>query len=217
MSLSDPPVLMQSAESLLQCPLCGLLHSPRRLSRGQRAQCVRCHTTMAERGWVGPNASLIFAVTGLVLALPAVCLPFVSLQQFGQLRSNHVTVGFTGLWLHEFSALGAWVLFCGVIAPIALLALLVVVLATERRGVWRELNSRLRRVAGTVEYWAMPEVQVLGVMVAFLKLGSIVTIHVGPGLWCYAAMSLCMLAAWRRFSLNPAANRVDAAPREARA
>ncbi|MNC97084.1 Paraquat-inducible protein A [compost metagenome] len=61
----------------------------------------------------------------------------------------------------------------------------------------------------------MPEVQVLGIMVAFLKLGSVVTVKVGPGLWCYGAASLCLLVAWRRFTLQPTANRVDLAPREA--
>jgi paraquat-inducible protein A len=98
------------------------------------------------------------------------------------------------------------VLFCGVLAPVAVLTLLVFILGTDDRKAWQPLNRRLRGLAEFIEYWAMPEVQVLGVLVAFLKLGSIVTVTVGPGLWCYAAASFCMLAAWRRFNLHPTVN-----------
>jgi paraquat-inducible protein A len=205
---------MQSDEFSLRCPLCSQLHAARSLRRGQRAQCVRCGTTMAERGWIRSDATLAFAMSGLFLALPAFVLPFVSLQQFGHVRTTHLAVGFTGLWSHGFSSLAAWVLFCGLLAPVALLALLVAILATDNRESWRTWNRQLRDLAAFVGYWAMPEVQVLGVMVAFLKLGSIVTVNVGAGMGCYAAASVCMLAAWRRFNLHPAANRVDRAPRE---
>jgi paraquat-inducible protein A len=194
---------MEPDEFSFQCPLCRQVHAARALRRGERAHCVRCGTTLAERSWIGPGAALAFAATGLFLALPALLLPFVSLQEFGRIRTTHLTVGFTGLWSHGFSSLGAWVLFCGILAPMMLLALLVVILTTDRLKSWQPLNRRLRGVAAFTEYWAMPEVQVLGVLVAFLKLGSIVTVNIGPGLWCYAAASFCMLAAWRRFNLRP--------------
>jgi paraquat-inducible protein A len=208
---------MHPDEHSLQCPLCGQRHAARPLRRGQRAHCVRCGTTLMERGWIGSGAAMAFALSGLFLALPALLLPFVTLQQFGHVRTTHLTVGFTGLWSHGLSSLGAWVLLCGALAPLALLLLIVVILSTEGRQAWEKWNGRLRRLAEAVQYWAMPEVQVLGIMVAFLKLGSVVTVKVGPGLWCYGAASLCLLIAWRRFTLQPAANRAEPVPREAMA
>lgn len=205
---------MHPDESILQCPLCNQLHALRSLRRGQRAHCVRCDTALAERGWGGSGAALAFALAGLVLSLPAGLLPFVSLEQFGQIRTTHLVVGFQGLWGHGFPSLAAWVLFCGIIAPGALLALLVAILVTDGRKSWRRWNRELRRLAAFIEYWAMPEVQVLGVMIAFLKLGSIVNVHIGPGLGCYAGAAVCMLAAWRRFHLDLRANRVESSARE---
>jgi paraquat-inducible protein A len=206
---------MHPDEFSLQCPLCGQQHAARSLRRGQRALCVRCGATMMERGWTESRMAMAFALSGLFLALPALALPFVTLQQFGHVRTTHVTVGFTGLWAHGFSSLGAWVLLCGTLAPIGLLLLIVVILSTDGRAALQAWNRRLRRLAAVVEYWAMPEVQVLGVMVAFLKLGSVVTVTVGPGLWCYGAVALCLLVAWRRFSLHPDAHRAGLAPGEA--
>jgi paraquat-inducible protein A len=52
-------------------------------------------------------------------------------------------------------------------------------------------------------HWAIPEVQVLAVLVAFMKLRSVVDIKIGPGFWCYSAMALSLLMAQR--SVNFAA------------
>ncbi len=163
---------------------------------------------MAERGRLGRPAALAFALSGLLLAIPAATLPFVTLGKFGRERTTVLTDSFQGFWAHNFESLGIWVLLCGVMAPIGLLILLVAVLATDRRPALRNVNDRLRRWARGVEYWAMPEVQVLGVMVAFFKLGDVVQVYVGPGLWCYGAMSLFTLLAWRRFNLQPRQERV---------
>jgi len=48
----------------------------------------------------------------------------------------------------------------------------------------------------------MPEVQVLAVLVAIAKLGSLITIRTGPGFWCYGAMSVALLIAFRSFDLE---------------
>ncbi len=163
---------------------------------------------MAERGRLGRQAALAFALAGLILAIPAALLPFVTLGKFGRERTTILTDSFQGFWAHGFESLGIWVLLCGVLAPIGLLTLLVAVLSTDRHPALQNLNRQLRRWAHGVEYWAMPEVQVLGVMVAFFKLGDVVQVFVGPGLWCYGAMSLFTLLAWRRFNLQPRQERV---------
>jgi paraquat-inducible protein A len=203
---------MHPENQYLHCPLCGQSHGVPSLKPGQRALCVQCGTTMAERGRLGPDAALVFALTGLFLAIPSLVLPFVTLEKFGKERTSLLTGGFEGLWSHGFGPLGAWVLFCGTVAPFGLLALLVAVLWTDRLENFHGWNSRFRQWAHAIQYWAMPEVQVLGVMVAFFKLGDVVRVSIEPGLWCYGAASLFTLLAWRRFSLQPRQERTCSIP-----
>lgn len=165
--------------------------------------CPRCGTVLVEAGRLGSHAPLAFAATAFVFGVPALLTPFVILGKFGNDHRVSVTDGFTGLWDRGFEPVASAVLIGGTLAPFALISLLIAILATDRLPAYRERNRRLRRWAERVEYWSMPEVQVLGVLVAFFKLGAVVDVTIGPGLICYGIASLFTLLAWRSFKLLP--------------
>lgn len=163
---------------------------------------MRCGTVIARRPLLGRDTPLALALAGLVLAVPAIWMPFVTVGRFGNVRVNVLVSGAEGLWDRGMGVLAGWVFFCGTAGPILLLGLLAGLLLCARSGRHPRLQGRLGRVAHAMEDWAMPEVHVLGVLVAFFKLGDVVSAQVGPGLWCYAAMALAMLAAWNGYRLQ---------------
>jgi uncharacterized paraquat-inducible protein A len=63
-----------------------------------------------------------------------------------------------------------------------------------------------------LEQWSMPEVHLLAVLVAFIKLGDVVHAVPAAGLWCYTAMSISMLIAWRRVDLTAASEALQTLP-----
>jgi paraquat-inducible protein A len=131
----------------------------------------------------------------LVLALPAALLPFVSAEKLGAERISLLFTGVRSLWDGGMRSLAVLVLLCGGLLPLALLGTLAVLHAPSRLG-WQKAGSTLLRRAGHgLEHWAIPEVQVLAVLVALFKLGSVVTVKIGPGFWCYCAMALSLLIA----------------------
>jgi paraquat-inducible protein A len=163
--------------------------------------CVRCDTVLVRKGWFGQDEALAFTVTGLLLILPATLLPFVTVSKLGSERVSLLFTGVRVLWGDGMHLLAAWVLLCGGIAPIFLLLSLAGLLVPPRLG-WQPMKTPfLLRAVRVVAYWAIPEVQVLAVLVALAKLGHVVDVKLGPGFWCYAALAVMTMLAWRGFEL----------------
>ena len=205
----NPPIQIEYPEATgssrpgrLICRECGHAHTPVTLAPGEAARCVRCNSVLAKKGWFGKDAVLAFTVTGLLLILPSTLLSFVTVSKLGD---EQVSLAFTGvgaLWRDGMPLLAVWVLLCGGLAPIFLLCSLAGLLVPDRLG-WKPVaTERLLRAARAVAYWAIPEVQVLAVLVALAKLGHVVHVTLGPGFWCYAALAVMTMLAWRSFELD---------------
>jgi len=186
----------------LVCRECGHEHRRVLLTSGETALCVRCNSVLAKKGWFGQDATLAFTVTGLLLILPATLLPFVTVSKLGSEHTSLIFTGVSVLWSDRLHLLAVWVMICGGLAPIFLLLCLTSLLVPPRLG-WKPIEAqRLRWVARAVAHWALPEVQVLAVLVALAKLGHVVQVRMGPGFWCYAALAVTTMLAWRDFELN---------------
>jgi paraquat-inducible protein A len=182
----------------LTCRLCGTGHRLVRLAPGETARCTRCDGVLA-KGIRGGDVPLVFCVTGLVLALPACFLPFISAGKLGAERVSTLLTGVGALWNNGMRAIALLILLCGALLPVLLLATLAVLQAPPRMTAWFASRDLLARTARMLELGAIPEVQVLAVLVALTKLGSQVNVTIGPAFWCYCAMALCLLIAERSF------------------
>lgn len=181
------------------CSACGCAHRPAILAAGEKAACVRCGTFLREGSAFRGDGALAFAVTGLILAVPAMTLPFVSVSKLAHERVGVLFSGVSALWGDGMRLLSVWVLICGGLAPLLLLGTLVTLLGPVRLG-WRTAAPRrLAAIAHAIEHWSMPEVHVLAVLVALVKLHTLVGVSLGLGFWCYIGMSFVTLLAWRNF------------------
>jgi paraquat-inducible protein A len=202
---------VDTARPLWICHLCGQAHRPLSLKAGQRASCVRCASLLAKRDRFGAAAPLAFAATSAVLAIPAAVLPLMTVNKWGNQRHGYILTGFTALWRDGMHVLASLVLLCGIVLPLLLVATVAGTLLFETAGRSGRGGTMLRSWALIFQHWAMPEVYVLAVLVAFFKLGSSVEVSIGPGLWCYGAMSFAALFAWRSFD-DPQKSRERADP-----
>lgn len=188
----------------LTCRLCGQQHRRAPLRRGQRATCVRCGTLLSRRGWFGPDTAAAFAITGAALAVPAATLPFITVAKLGRDHTGYLLSGAGALWDAGMRLLGIWVILCAAVAPMLLLLTLSGGLAGSRHWQTAQRSRFWPAIAHALEHWAMPEVHVLAILVALIKLGDLVEVHVGAGFWCYVAMSVALLVAWRAYDVEVA-------------
>lgn len=191
----------RSVSGELVCRVCGRVHRTVPLRAGERALCVECGTTLARRR-SGADAAIAFTITALVLAIPAAQLPLVTVRKFGAQHASFLWSGIRGLWQNGMPLLSVWVALCGAIVPLALLVTLAIVVASPHVGERQPAGRFWLKLASALEHWSMPEVQVLAVLVAFVKIGALVDVDPGAGLWFYAAMTAAMLLAWRSAELS---------------
>lgn len=183
----------------MKCHLCGQEHQPVPLKAGQKARCRRCNTLLAIGPRAGRDAPLCFALTGLILLVPAVLLPFVGASELGDRRVSNLLTGVGALADGDMGALAFLVLLCGTVLPAVLLILLVILYAPAGLGRHWVGGPTLTRFAKILGNWAYPEVQVLAVLVGVVKLGSLVRLELGPGFWSYCGMAVCLLLAQHGF------------------
>jgi paraquat-inducible protein A len=193
---------MMDQETQLTCHLCGQNHRPVRLEPGQKAQCTRCDTVLARGKHFGRNGALAFALTGLILMIPASLLPFITAGKFGDQRISYLYTGVGALWDDNMRAMSMLVLFCGGLMPLGFLLAIAVILTPERFRKYVGAPGAFAKIVAFIERWAIPEVQVLAVLVALLKLGSVVNVKLGPGFWCYCGMAFALLVAARSFEFE---------------
>jgi len=188
----------------LVCRMCGQVHGPVRLKGGENALCVRCGGNLAKGSRLGPDAPLCFAISGLAFAVPSALLPFLSASSLGNVRTSLLFTGVRSLWLGGMQPLAVLVFLCGWFLPVLLLAALAALHGARRMGPPSVNCLRVSELARSLEHWAIPEVQVLAVLVGIIKLGSIFTLTIGPGFWCYCAMALSLLLAQHNSDFAPA-------------
>jgi len=141
------------------------------------------------------------SATALTLFPAAVFLPVFEVQQFGRAVEASLWSGSLGLLGRGEVFIGLVVLICSLCLPVMKLSALLLVTAGRR---W--LASRHRRLGWQlVEWtgrWGMLDVLLVAVLVAWMKMGDLVELSAGPGLWVFAAVVLLSLTASAQYDAH---------------
>ncbi len=195
-SAGPPPTLPQ----LRECPGCGLFQMVPALIPGRSAQCARCPTILRRVTAHRLDHIMALTVAALVLLLVMCATTLMSVETAGIYHVADLFSGPDELVRQNMAPLAAVVLFVTVVAPLArLIATLYVLIRVN------ELNppAHVRRVFALAERlrpWSMIEVFVLGVFVAYVKLGGLV--HIGLEVGVYALLVLTFVLVWLDSALD---------------
>lgn len=185
------------------CAGCDLLQVLPKLAPGTRARCPRCGEVLATAPADPIGRPLALTVAAVIVLIVANTTPLMGLAVAGRAAQTTILGGALTMWSQGQPLTGALVAICTAIAPGAYLLLMLVILTAVRRPPAPRWVGALLRQAGHLQLWAMPEVMLLGILVALVKIAELATVTAGVGL--YAAGALPVLLAGIAVSFDPGA------------
>ena len=183
------------ANRIHECPGCGLFQQSPPVQRLGVVLCPRCGTVLHRHREDPQGRTLALAVTGLLLFSLAGSMSFLTLDLKGRQEATSLVSGPLELQAFGWWELAVPVLAFTVLAPvIKLLALSYVLIGLRLPRLPPFLHLAFRCVEQLTP-WAMVEVFLLGVFVAYTKLVDIAALHVGGAVFALGGLMLVMAAA----------------------
>ncbi len=166
-----------------------------------RLACSRCATalTSVEDERRGNEVSAALALCALILYVPAATLPFLRISRLGLTNESSLIGGILSLLREGHVFVGSVVLLFSIVLPLVKLSLIL--LLSLRHG-WLRTHHR-QGTFQLVEHlgrWGMLDVLLVAVMIAFIKLGTLVSFGAGPGLPLFASFVVLSLLAGVTFN-----------------
>ncbi|MBL4769618.1 MAG: paraquat-inducible protein A [Planctomycetes bacterium] len=178
------------------CRSCGLIQQVPALEGRQKALCARCGSVIEDpfRSRQGNRICSAAAVSALILYIPAVTLPILTVERLGFSRASSVWEGVVRFLTHGDWFVGTVVLVCSVIIPVLkLMGLLFLV--HGKNWIRPHTQGRLFRWIEWTGKWGMLDVLLIAFLVAWVKMGDLVSIRPGKAVVLFCTMVVLSLVA----------------------
>ena len=176
--------------SIIVCHACDLVQ--RRNALTTHARCARCHAELYRTTSASIDAAVALGCAAALLLVLSKLYPLVVLRLNGATRETTLVGAALGLYREGYGLIGALVLLTTVLIPSFQLASLLYVLLPLRRRRRAKRQNELFRTLTRLRPWAMPEVFLLGALVALVKLSAIAQVVPGVSLFAYVAFMLTL-------------------------
>lgn len=193
----DEQVAIPTRKQIIACRECGTVHQMLPLPSGRTASCTNCNATLYREQRDSIERTLGLTLAALCLLTVANLLPFMTLKLEGREQPSTIMTGVLGLYDAGMWPLAALVFAAAILMPLLKLIALIYVLLPLQIGQRAPGMSMLFRWVETIHPWAMMEVFLLGVIVAYVKLADLATIELGVALFAFIGVIILMIAADR--------------------
>lgn len=183
-------------EDYLACPECDLLHSAPEIREGEQGHCIRCGALLFVRHHNSLERALAFSLTGVSFFVLGNMFPLLTFEMDGQTESNRLIDGAIAFWQAGYWELGLIVFIFSVATPLAVLLVLVTLLLPLRLGRAPLFPKFQIRLFAMLKPWAMSEIFILGILVAFVKLQDFADVGVGFSLFAIVLMVIATVMAY---------------------
>lgn len=146
--------------------------------------CGECGQHLHPHRWWHERAFVVaLTLCAFVTFVPGILLPIMSIEKMGHRSTNSIYLGVKSLLSHKSYVVGSLILLFSVALPLFKMGSLILICTPFFRGA----HDRLHRVLGHLGRWGMLDVGLVAIMVAWIKLGDLVTVRQEVGLYLFAA------------------------------
>jgi paraquat-inducible protein A len=180
---------------LIACHECGTVQHMRALPEGGAARCARCGAMLYRQQRDSIEHTLLLTLAALILFVIANTFPFMTFELEGSAETSTLLSGVWSLYRDGMWPLALLVLLTATLVPLAWLLSVAYVFLPLRLGRVPWGVARVFRITELLRPWAMMEVYLLGVLVAYVKLSALARLELGTALFAFAGLIVVMIAA----------------------
>lgn len=177
---------------LVICEHCDAVYQRRALAKGEVASCGACGSVVYEARNLNVRERLALSVTAAIAFLIANICPVITINLHG--LESHTTMWQAALALAQGDAapIAVPTAAVAVLVPLFQIVLLIWVLLYARTGQRAPGFAQAMKMLNILRPWSMVEVCMLGILVAVIKLSSLVQVYPGAGVWATAGLMILM-------------------------
>jgi paraquat-inducible protein A len=191
-----------TAGEVIACHECGTVHRLPAMPNDTVARCVACDAKLYIRFEGTVERTLALYLAALALFLVANAFPLLSMAIAGQSNASTILDSAKALYGDGMWPLALAVALAGCVIPLAkILGMLAVLILLQLGRQPRWVFAAFRWVE-RFQPWAMMEVYLLGVVVAYVKMQDLATVHVGVAMYAFIGTILLLAAADARFDAH---------------
>ncbi len=186
--MSSAPTFDVTDRERIACHECDALQQLPVLLPGQTARCGVCHAKLLRIPPGGLDRPLALFSAALILLLLANSFPFMLLDIQGRQAFTTIFGASQALYEADMGGLAVAVFITSILAPTLLITSSLYVLLSIRFNLYLPGTRLALSWISHLQPWGMLDVFMLGVLVAFVKLGNMASMHMGVSLFAYIGL-----------------------------
>ena len=190
--------------SILSCEICNSLFYKKDFPDLENAHCLVCGLQLHQRKPNSISRTWAFVLTALICYIPANIYPVMVIDSFGNVEPHTIISGVIAFIHSKDYPLALLVFIASIFIPIMkILSLMFLMISVQFKWKWNPKKRNLiYNIVEVIGKWSMVDVFMISILMALVKLGSIMTIVAGKGATFFALVVVFTIIAASTFDVR---------------
>lgn len=190
----DTPVPTAPETTITACPGCDLIIPVPPIPDGHYLACRRCGAPISRDYPNSIDRVLTLSIAGLLIYLPALFLPLMTLSSLGIKESGNVIDTCLEFYNKKYYFVSFVMVLTAVIFPFLKLFLPFIISLCVKLNVRSRWLVTAFKPLKHLEEWGMVEVYLLGILITLIKMSGMASIDFNSGFFCFVGLVLLTIA-----------------------